>query len=124
MVLNHGLDVPPPKFPAWGLADGGRVSLAAVGKSGQMGGGAIFSGFWFYLWLQVGPGCREALDRASWALRGVCHLTSEVVERGGRAMERRKRKATSPLPGSPPHLLLSSSSQFHLLCLPWGKLER
>lgn len=33
------------------VAGGGRASLAALGNSGQKGGGAIFSGFWFYLWL-------------------------------------------------------------------------
>ena len=101
------------------VAGGGRASLAALGNSGQKGGGAIFSGFWFYLWLCVGPSCGEALGRASRALREVCRLTAEMVGRGG-GLERSRREGAPPLLWFPPPCpLLSSPCQFHL-CLPWG----
>lgn len=51
MVSDCDLGVSQSESPARGLAGGGRVSLPAPGNSGQKGGGAIFSGFWFYLWL-------------------------------------------------------------------------
>lgn len=86
MVPDCGLGISLPEFPAWGLAVGGRASLSALGNSGQKGGGAIFSGFWFYLWLRVGPGSREALGRASLgAETHVLSYTKEGGERSGRS---------------------------------------
>lgn len=35
MVLNRGLGVPGPQFSAWGLADGGRVSLLDLETLGR-----------------------------------------------------------------------------------------
>lgn len=122
VVTNLGLGVSLPEFPAWGLAGRGKASLPAFGNSGQKGGGAIFSGFWFYLWLRIGPGCREALGRESWPL--VC-LTGERIETGeggkreGKWREEGKTSFSFPEVHVPPTLqpLLVN---FISSIFPWG----
>lgn len=122
VVTNLGLGVSLPEFPAWGLAGRGKASLPAFGNSGQKGGGAIFSGFWFYLWLRIGPGCREALGRESWPL--VC-LTGERIETGEGGKREGKWREEGKTSFSFPEVHVcppppASSCQFYLLYLPLG----